>query len=63
MAVHIIADSTCDITQAEAARMGVQVLPLSIHFGEREYRDGVIFPRKNFTNCSPPAASCPPPVR
>lgn len=41
MAVHIIADSTCDITQAEAARMGVQVLPLTIHFGCEEYHDGV----------------------
>ncbi len=41
MSVHIIADSTCDITQAEAARMGVQILPLSIHFGTEEYRDGV----------------------
>ena len=48
MAVHIIADSTCDITQAEAARMGVQVLPLSIHFGEREYRDGVDLSTEKF---------------
>lgn len=41
MAVHIIADSSCDITQSEAARRGLQVLPFSIHFGTQEYRDGV----------------------
>ena len=41
MAVHIIADSSCDIPQSEAARRGLQVLPFSIHFGTQEYRDGV----------------------
>ena len=41
MAVHIIADSTCDITQSEAVRFGIQVLPVSVQFGAQEYRDGV----------------------
>ena len=48
MALHIIVDSTCDITQTEAARMGIQVLPLSIHFGAQEYRDGVDLSTEKF---------------
>ena len=41
MAVHIIADSSCDITQAEAARMGIQVPPVTVCFGAQDYRDGI----------------------
>lgn len=41
MAVYIITDSTCDITQSEATRFGIQVLPISVRFGMQEYRDGV----------------------
>ena len=50
MAVHIITDSTSDITQSEAARFGVQVLPVTVRFGMQEYRDGVDLPGDTFYN-------------
>lgn len=39
MAVKLIVDSTADMTPAVAAR--VQIVPLTVHFGEREYLDRV----------------------
>ncbi len=48
MAVHIITDSASDLTQADAARLGVQVLPLTVHFGQQEYLDGVSLTHDEF---------------
>jgi DegV family protein with EDD domain len=39
--VQIITDSTSDITQADAAALGITVVPLTVHFGDAAYRDGV----------------------
>ena len=39
--VKIIVDSTSDIPQEEAARLGITVVPLTVRFGTEEYRDGV----------------------
>lgn len=39
--VHIITDSSCDLTSQEAADHGVTVVPLSIRFGEEEFIDRV----------------------
>lgn len=39
--VHIITDSSCDLTADEAADNGVTVVPLSIRFGSDEYVDRV----------------------
>ena len=41
--IEIIADSTCDMTQAELERFGVHLLPLHILLGDDEYRDGPSF--------------------
>lgn len=41
MNIEIITDSACDLTQAEAQAMGIQVLPLKITFGNEEYLDGI----------------------
>ena len=41
MAVKIIIDSASDITAAEAEVMGIEMLPMSIQFGETEYLAGV----------------------
>ena len=41
MAVKIIIDSASDITAAEAEIMGVEMMPMSIQFGETEYQAGV----------------------
>lgn len=41
MAVRIITDSTSDIGLKNAKELGVDILPLTVHFGEEEYIDGV----------------------
>ena len=46
MAVKLIVDSTFDITPQVRAR--VDVVPLTIHFGEQEYIDGITIDSKAF---------------
>ncbi|MCC5951474.1 MAG: DegV family protein [Acidimicrobiia bacterium] len=41
MTVRIVTDSSCDLTAEEAAELGVRIVPLSIHFGEKTYTDRV----------------------
>jgi DegV family protein with EDD domain len=40
MAVRIVTDSSCDLTAEEVAAGGIEVVPLSIRFGEEEFEDG-----------------------
>lgn len=46
MSVKIIVDSTADLMPEQKAR--VQVVPLTVHFGDREYIDGVNIDHKTF---------------
>lgn len=46
--VKIITDSTSDIPQEEAARLGVVVVPLTVFFGSESYRDGIDLTNKEF---------------
>jgi DegV family protein with EDD domain len=39
MPVRIVTDSSCDLTDEEVAKHGVEVVPLSIRFGGDEYED------------------------
>lgn len=39
--IRIIADSTCDFTREEADRLGIGLVPLTIHFKDGDYLDGV----------------------
>ena len=39
--VKIIADSTCDLSKELIEKYNVEILPLNIMLGEKEYRDGV----------------------
>src|SRR5439155_6683468 len=39
MPVRIVTDSACDLPEAICAELGVEVVPLTIRFGEREYVD------------------------
>ena len=39
--IRLIVDSISDITQEEAAKIGIEVLPLTVRFGHDEYLDGV----------------------
>ena len=46
MGIRIIVDSTADLTPQ--VRQRVDVVPLTIHFGEREYIDGITIDSKTF---------------
>lgn len=40
-AVHIVTDTAADLPHDEAAALGIELVPLSIRFGDKEYTDGV----------------------
>lgn len=46
--IKIIADSTCDLTDEILQRYDIDILPLYIHLGEKEYKDRLRFSRKIF---------------
>lgn len=48
MATVIVTDSGSDLTQAEAARLGIEVVPVWIIFGDERFRDGVDIDRATF---------------
>jgi DegV family protein with EDD domain len=48
MTVRIITDSTCDLPAGVVSRLGIQVVPLFIHVGNREYLDGIDMTRAEF---------------
>jgi DegV family protein with EDD domain len=39
--IHLVTDSTSDISPSDAQALGVHVVPLIVRFGEDQYRDGV----------------------
>lgn len=46
--VKIVTDSGADIPADVAAELGITVVPLTIHFGDEEYKDGVEMDAKQF---------------
>ena len=48
MSVKIITDSASDITQERARELGIEVMPLTTVFGDREYLDGVTLSNREF---------------
>ena len=48
MSVQIITDSASDITQQQAAELGIRVLPLRTIFGDEVYRDGIDMSHREF---------------
>lgn len=48
MGIKILVDSASDITQDEAKKYGIEVLPLIVSFGDQEYLDGVNLTQKEF---------------
>jgi len=48
VAVAIVTDSTCDIDSADAAKLGIDVVPLFVLFGDRRYADGTELTRTEF---------------
>ena len=41
MPVRIVTDSAADLSASDVTELGVEVVPLSIRFGDKEYTDGV----------------------
>lgn len=39
--VRILADSTCDLSPSLISRYDIGIIPLYVHLGEKEYKDGV----------------------
>ncbi len=39
--IRVVTDSTSDILPAEAQQLGIDVVPLTVRFGEEQFRDGV----------------------
>ena len=48
MAVRIITDSASDITQADAAALGIEVIPMTTMFKDAAYLDGVTLTNREF---------------
>ncbi len=48
MTVKVITDSASDITQEQAARLGIIVVPVYLRFGEKVYRDGIDIDTEEF---------------
>lgn len=48
MAIRIITDSTSDLGLEAASQLGVDILPLTVLFGEEAYRDGVDITNQEF---------------
>ena len=39
MSVQILIDSTADLSREEAEQLGIRIVPLTVHFGDRQYID------------------------
>lgn len=50
MAIKIITDSTCDIDLSLQKELNIDILPLTVHFGDEEFRDGIDITKKEFYN-------------
>jgi DegV family protein with EDD domain len=48
MPVRIVTDSSCDLDAATAEELGIEIVPLSIRFGDEEYTDGVNLSAEQF---------------
>ncbi|MBP1758238.1 MAG: degV family protein [Firmicutes bacterium] len=50
IALQIVTDSTCELTKEDQDRLGVIVVPLTVHFTDASYRDGIDLTREEFYN-------------
>jgi fatty acid-binding protein DegV len=39
MAIRIVTDSSCDLTDDQAESLGIDIVPLKIRFGDEEFVD------------------------
>ena len=48
IAIHIITDSTCDLSREDQERLGIQVVPLTVLFSGKSYLDGIDLTNEEF---------------
>ena len=48
MAIRIVTDSTCDISAEDRKELDIHVVPLSVHFDDESYLDGVNITNQEF---------------
>jgi DegV family protein with EDD domain len=48
MRIRIITDTMCDVPAKYAEQYNIKVMPLTVHFGEKAYRDGVDLRMEDF---------------
>ena len=48
MSVKIIVDSTCDFEPDERAALGIEMIPLTVQFGDEIFRDGIDITKEEF---------------
>lgn len=48
MAIKIIVDSTCDIDMSMREELRIDILPLTVHFGDEEFHDGIDITKPEF---------------
>ena len=46
--IRIVTDSTSELSSRRAAELGVEVVPLAVHFGEESFLDGVDITKEEF---------------
>jgi DegV family protein with EDD domain len=59
MPVRIVTDSSCDLDTAEADELGVEIVPLSIRFGDNEFTDRVDLSVEDFYSRMASTAALP----
>ena len=48
IAIRIITDSTCDLSREDQEKLGIQVIPLTVHFSGESYLDGIDLTNEQF---------------
>ena len=59
MAVKLIIDAGCDLSQKQAEALGVILVPMTIRFGNKEYRSGIDLSHEEFYNKLAESADLP----
>lgn len=57
--IHIVTDSTCDLTKEEVAQHGIHIVPLTIQIDDKTYIDGVNLEPQSFLSLMKNAKNLP----
>ena len=58
--VKIVTDSSCDLSLERCAELGVEMLPITVNFGEESYRANVDLTTEDFYGQTGPSERAPP---